>query len=80
MCEQALGFENHFLAQYKEYVLTQLPQEKPLAQLCYGKQVRQLIYPDQAIAAALKKLHKSCDAEISFAVAETLQHYNLATN
>ncbi|WP_180976688.1 hypothetical protein [Fischerella thermalis] len=44
LCEQALGFDNHFLGQYKEYVFTQLPQEKP------------------------------------FAVAETLQHCNLATN
>jgi hypothetical protein len=37
-------------------VLIQLPQEKPFAQLCYVKQLGQLIYPEQAIAAALKML------------------------
>ncbi|OKH11095.1 hypothetical protein NIES592_22940 [Fischerella major NIES-592] len=80
LSEQALGFDNHFLAQYKEYVFTQLPQEKPFAQLCYVKQLGQLIYPEQAIAAALKMLQNSSNAEVRFAVAETLQHYNLATN
>lgn len=76
LCEQALGFENYFLAQYKEYVLEKLPQEEPFAQLQYVKQLAQLIYPDDdAIATALQEVAKNGNAEIQQAVVETLRQY-----
>ncbi len=80
LCEQALGFENHFLARYKEYLLNVLPQEEPFIQLHYVKQLGQLIYPDDAIAATLKALGKSDNAELQQAVAETLQRYDYERN
>lgn len=73
LCDRALAFENHFLAQYKEYVLAHLPQEKPFVQLHYVKRLGQLIYPDGTVVDALQEIAKNSNAEIQHAVAETLR-------
>jgi predicted nucleotidyltransferase len=75
LCERALEFENHFLVQYKEYLLAQLGQVEPFIQLHYVKRLGQLIYPDEAIVTALHDLGNSSNPEIRQAVAETLQRY-----
>lgn len=75
LCEQALGFENHFLVQYKEYLLTRLQCVEPYTQLQYVKRLGHLIYPDEAIVTALQDVGNSSNAEIRLAVAETLRRY-----
>jgi predicted nucleotidyltransferase len=78
LCERALGFENHFLAQYKEYLLAQLPQAEPFVQLHYVKRLGQLVYPDRAVVTTLQALENSSNAEIRLAIAETLRRYSSA--
>ena len=76
LCEQALGFENHFLLQYKDYVLAQLPKVDSYVQLRYVQRLEQIIYPDaaEALASALKQLNNSTP-ELQQALAATLQAY-----
>lgn len=76
LCEQTLGFENHFLNEYKAYLLTHLPQAEPFVQLRYVQRLKQLIYADRAIADLLKTLEQSYDADIRKAATETLKHYS----
>jgi hypothetical protein len=77
LCQRALGFENHFLTRYKEYLLSVLPQEEPFIQLHYVKQLSQLIYPDNdAIASVLRKVEKNATTELQQAVTQTLQWYS----
>lgn len=75
LCEQTLGFENHFLDEYKVYLMAHLPQAEPLVQLRYVQRLGQLIYVDRAIADLLKKFEHSDNAEIRRAATEALQHY-----
>ncbi|HEY9633002.1 MAG TPA: nucleotidyltransferase domain-containing protein [Coleofasciculaceae cyanobacterium] len=75
LCERALGFENHFLMQYKDYLLTQLRQVEPFIQLHYVKRLGQLLYPDQAVIAALQDVGNSSNPEIRQAVSQTLRKY-----
>ncbi|MDZ8186436.1 MAG: nucleotidyltransferase domain-containing protein [Nostoc sp. ChiSLP02] len=76
LCQQALGFENHFLQCYKQYVIQQLPYEKPFVQLHYVKQLGQLIYPnDDEIIAVLKQLRHSANSELQQALTQTLHCY-----
>ena len=76
LCEQALGFENHFLLQYKDYVLAQLPQVDSYVQLRYVQRLGEIIYPDaaDAIATILNQL-KNSNPELQHAVDRTLSHY-----
>jgi predicted nucleotidyltransferase len=81
LCERALAFENHFLVQYKEYLLTQLLQVEPFIQLHYVKRLGQLIYPDHEVVSALQEVGNNSNAKLQQAVAETLQRYqNRATS
>lgn len=75
LCEQTLGFENHFLDEYKRYLLTHVPQANPFIQLRYVQQLGRLIYPDPDIIELLKSLEQSCNPDIRKAVTETLQYY-----
>ena len=75
LCEQALGFENHFLNEYKSYLLTHLPQADAFIQLKYMQQLEQLIYRDRDIFNLLKLLQQSSDSELSKAATRTLQCY-----
>lgn len=76
LCERALSFENYFLLQYKEYLLTQLQQVEPAIQLHYVKRLGQIIYPDEAVITTLEDLSNGSNAEIRQAVAETLSRYH----
>lgn len=76
LCEQTLGFENHFLNEYKTYLLTHLPQADSFIQLKYVQQLGRLIYSDREIFNSLKTLEQSHDPDIRNAVTETLRHYS----
>lgn len=76
LCQQALGFENHFLQCYKQFVLQQLPHSEPFIQLHYVKQLQQLIYPDDdEIVAVLRELRHSANPELHQALTQTLHCY-----
>ncbi|MBE7382796.1 MAG: nucleotidyltransferase domain-containing protein [Leptolyngbya sp. SIO1E4] len=62
LCQQALGFENHFLTQYKDYILNQLPEAEPWLQDYCIQRLGRLIYRDQRVnnlLETLKSLNKS---------------------
>lgn len=73
LCEETLGFENHFLAQYKAYLLTQLPQAKPLVQLRSVQRLGQLIYDDRAIKTLLRTFEQNPDPDIRQAATKALR-------
>lgn len=76
LCQQALGFENHFLQLYKQYVLQQLPQSEPFIQLHYVKQLGQLIYPDDdEIVTVLRELRHIANSELQQALTQTFHYY-----
>ena len=75
LCEQTLGFENHFLDEYKFYLMAQMPQAEPFFQLRYVQRLGQLIYADRAITDLLKTFEHSDNADIRKAATEALQHY-----
>ncbi|MBD1847697.1 nucleotidyltransferase domain-containing protein [Cyanobacteria bacterium FACHB-63] len=75
LCEQTLKFENHFLAEYKAYLLTHLLQADAFIQLRYLQQLERLIYPDQDIFDLLKSLEYSDLDDIREAATSTIRYY-----
>jgi predicted nucleotidyltransferase len=75
LCEQALRFENHFLNEYKAYLLTHIPKADSSVQLKYVQQLERLIYCDRNILDILKLLQQSSNSELREAATRALQSY-----
>lgn len=75
LCEQTLGFENHFLSKYKAYLITHIQKADSFVQLKYVQQLERLIYYDHNILDILKLLQQSSNTELREAAARVLQSY-----
>jgi hypothetical protein len=51
--DQALDFQNHFLALYRQYQLTELASADPDRQKLAAHRLKQIVFPDQHVADAL---------------------------
>jgi hypothetical protein len=54
LCEQALAFENHFLEQYKPFLLAELQHHGEAIRLFAARRLRQVIYHDRMVNPALE--------------------------
>lgn len=77
-CQQCLGFENHFLARYKTYLLAELGRPDEAIALVAARRLGQVIYRDRAAVAALQAASRRGSEELRQAVAEAL-HWHTAT-
>lgn len=75
LCEQALGFQNHFLARYRTYLLGELRCAVPHRQTLAAQRLAQIRYPDGDVIKALHQLRSTDDLDIRQAVKATLQQY-----
>jgi hypothetical protein len=75
LCEQALGFQNRFLARYRTYLLDELHSSEPQRQTLAAQRLAQIRYPDGEIIEALHQLRKVDDLDVQQAVEATLEHY-----
>ena len=73
LCQCALGFENHFYALYRSYLLEELYASQREDQLRAVERLGQIIYPGEDIDSALTLLMEDADAEVRKAVAQTKQ-------
>jgi hypothetical protein len=72
LCQAALDFSNHYMMEYRDFVLRELCEESSRNQLQSVKCLAHMIYPgDQEVTSLLKKLQQSSDEEIKRAVYET---------
>jgi hypothetical protein len=55
LCRRALGFENHYLARYRAYLLGQLAGPDQSSQLFALERLAQVVYPDAEVAAAIRR-------------------------
>src|SRR6185503_6521063 len=69
LCQRGLAFENHFLARYKPFLLSELQHPEHAIQLFAARRLGQLIYRDTAVLAALAKAGESENAELRQAAA-----------
>lgn len=72
ICKRTLDFENYFLSVYQVYLLSELKKEDEVARLKAIKKSGEVMYPDQAIDAALEGLKMSEDYSIRPAIIESL--------
>jgi hypothetical protein len=56
LCEQGLAFVNHFLVQYKAYLLSELQQPDPGIQRFTLQRLQQMIYPGSEVIEAIQPL------------------------
>jgi predicted nucleotidyltransferase len=80
LCQQCLGFENHFLERYKAYLLAELAHTDEAIRLFAARRLGQLIYHDAAVVAALQVAGERGPAELRQAIAETLDWYSEANH
>jgi thioesterase domain-containing protein len=73
LCRQALGFENHFLAIYRDHLLGELDgaEEEPI--ILAVKKLGESVYPDDQIIARLRKLAAGSSIGIREAVEKTIK-------
>jgi hypothetical protein len=53
LCQRVLAFENHYFAVYRDYLLAELRGADPAGRLFAARRCGEVLYPDEAIAAAL---------------------------
>jgi predicted nucleotidyltransferase len=75
LCEHALGFENHFLMRYQDFLLADLQQPDAAIQLHAARRLGQLVYRDPLVASALQRLAQSPKPELRDAAAAALLQY-----
>jgi hypothetical protein len=59
LCERALGFENHFLTCFRNYLLTELRGEDESHTVSAAKRLGEIIYPDDEVINALRELERA---------------------
>ena len=74
LCRGALAFENHYLAHYRAYLLTELRKPGAGHQLFAVKRFRDVVYPDQEVATALEAVQTG-DSGVQRALEKTLEVY-----
>ena len=72
ICQRTLDFENHFLAVYQNYLLTELKSKDATAQLKAIKKAGEVIYPAQAVDSILENLKRPEDNVTHKAILEAL--------
>jgi hypothetical protein len=77
-CQQCLGFENHFLARYKTYLLADLEHPDEAIVLAAARRLGQVVYHDTAVVAALQAAGRRGSEALRQAAAEAL-HWHTAT-
>ena len=76
LCEQALGFQNHFLDRYRRYLLTELDADSNERQLLAATRLGQIVYPgDPEVRAALARLAARGEPAVREAAGATLRRY-----
>ena len=80
LCQETLGFSNHYLAVYENHIVRELPEGNIQHQLLAIKQLARIIYPEnQAIKNLLKQMQQSENAKLREAACATNhqieQHY-----
>jgi len=73
LCQRALGFENHFFALYRNYLLDELHTSEREDQLRAVERLGQIIYPGEDIDTALTLLMESADGDLRNAIVQTKQ-------
>jgi Nucleotidyltransferase domain len=72
LCEQALAFQNHYLARYRRYLLTELRSGAPDRQLLATRRLGEIVFPDREVVAALRGLDLANQPGLRRAVRATL--------
>jgi hypothetical protein len=75
LCEHALAFENHFLMRYKEFLLADLQQPDAAIPLHAARRLGQLVYHDQLVISALRRLAHAPTPELRDAAVAALIQY-----
>lgn len=71
-CQQALGFERHFLKAYRDYLLRVLNCGNMSQKLDVVKRFGEIIYPDRKTVEALQALEVDADGELQSAINQTI--------
>jgi hypothetical protein len=80
LCRQALAFENHFLARYRDFLLAELRGRDPAAQLLAARRCSQVIFADAAIVAALAEARARGSEQLRQAAADALRRNKAFTS
>jgi hypothetical protein len=75
LCEQGLAFVNHFLAQYKIYLLSELQQPDPVIQRFALERLQRIIYPESAVMHAIQSCTISHASPVRQAAVQALAIY-----
>jgi len=73
LCRRALEFENHFLSHYRTFLLDELALGSVRDQLVATQRLGQVLFPDPAVADALRRGTAAPDRAIRGAAAESLR-------
>jgi predicted nucleotidyltransferase len=73
LCQQALRFENRYLARFKDFLLEELRHSNEGTQLFAARRLGEIIYRDAAVVAALEDAGRHGDAELRQVVDQTLR-------
>jgi hypothetical protein len=71
-CQQALGFERHFLKVYRNYLLKVLRSGDLSQKLDVVRRFGEIIYPDGKAVEALQALEGDVDGELQDAINQTI--------
>lgn len=72
-CQQALGFERHFLKIYRNYLLEILHCQDMSHKLDAVRRFGEVIYPDGEAVKALQALEDDADGELQYAINKTIE-------
>jgi hypothetical protein len=75
LCEQGLAFVNHFLVQYKAYLLSELQQPDPVIQRFALERLQRIIYPESAVMDAIQSCTISDSSLVRQAAVQALAIY-----
>jgi len=64
LCDRVLGFENHFLGRYKEFLLAELGHANPRFQVMAARRLGQIAYADSRVVAALRQAQNAANPEV----------------
>lgn len=78
LCQQALAFENHFLALHRDYLLAELGKVDDDSRLFAVKHLGQMISTDAEVRSALAALDHGGNEELQHALEETIARIDRA--
>jgi hypothetical protein len=74
LCRQTLGFENHYLDVYREYLLERMQLGSNREKLYTARCLGEIIYPDEKVATALRAAALSSHEALRRTARKALQH------